>query len=139
MTVADTAAVKALVQSASTALASRTFVSVTPEGVVQPKPYALLHPAEGDDTASRATGPRSTTNPAFTLHLVSGSAASVQTVVDLVKAKFVTSGLAIAPTVAGRRNQRAYWRQPVAIQTDKSVTPWLLYAVVELGWESDPS
>lgn len=139
MTAADTAAVVALVQSASTALAAHTFVTAAPSGVVQPNPYVLVHPADGNDEQTRATGPRSTRHPEFTLHIVSGSAASVQTVLELIRPKFVVNDFVVAPTISGRRNQQAHWRQPLPIQTDTSVTPWLLYAVVEVGWTSDPA
>lgn len=139
MTAADTAAVVALIQSASTALTTHTFVTNAPAGVVQPNPYALVHPADGVDEQSRFTGPLLTRHPEFTLHLVSGSAASVQATLDLVKAKFVVNGFAVAPTVSGRRNFNAWWRMPLPIQTDTSVTPWLVFAVCELGWSSDPS
>lgn len=139
MTAADTAAVVALVQSASTPLATHTFVTNAPSGVVQPNPYALVHPAEGVDEQSRFTGPLLTRHPEFTLHLVSGSASSVQTTLDLVKAKLVVNGFAVAPTVSGRRNWGAYWRVPLPLQTDTSVTPWLIFAVCEFGWSSDPA
>lgn len=139
MTAADTAAVVALVQSASTALLTHTFVTAAPAGVVQPNPYALVHPADGRPEQSRFTGPLLTQHPEFTLHIVSGSASSVQVTLDLVRAKFVVNGFAVAPTVSGRRNWGAYWRMPLPIQTDTSVTPWLLYAVCELGWSSDPA
>lgn len=139
MTAADNAAVIALVQSASTPLATHTFLTNAPAGVVQPNPYALVHPSEGRPEQSRFTGPLLTQHPEFTIHLVSGSAASVATTLDLVRAKFIVNGFAIAPTVTGRRNWGAYWRQPIPIQTDTSVTPWLVFAVCEYGWSSDPA
>lgn len=139
MTADDTAAVVTLVQSASSPLATRTFVTNTPSGAVQDNPYALVHPHEGNDEQSRLTGPLLTRHPSFTLHLVSGSAASVQATLDLVKAKFVVNGFAVNPTVTGRINRNAWWRSPLPIQTDASVTPWLIYAVCEFGWESDPA
>ncbi len=138
MSVADTAAVVALVESASTALVGHTFVTRTPDGV-QARPYALVHPAVGNDEASRFTGPLTTQHPEFTLHLIGASAAAAQTLLDLVKTKLVVNGFAVAPTVSGRRNSRAWWRSALPIQTDDSVTPWIPYAVVEYGWASDPA
>lgn len=139
MTAADNAAVIALVQSASAPLLTHTFLSMAPSGVVQPNPYAVVHPSDGNDEQTRLAGPLFTRHPDYTLHLVSGSASSVQATVDLVKAVCVVNGFAVAPTVAGRRNYNAYWRMPARFQIDQSVTPWLVYAVIEYGWSSDPA
>jgi len=137
MTAADTAAVKTLVESAG-ALSGHTFVTLVPAGT-QTLPYCIIHPSEGVDDTDRVTGPKVTTHPEYTLHIVGASATSVQTVVGLVKAKFVTAGRGVTVTVTGRRNRPVYWRSPMPLQTDRDVTPWLVYAVVELGWTSDPA
>ena len=139
MSWADTLAVKARAETL-TALASKTFVTVTsPVGTTIATPYLLIHPTDGIPEATRFTGPPITEHPAFTLHIVGKSAEQVQTIYDLLKVVFVTSGFMVPPTISGRRNWGGYWRSPIPIQTDNDVTPALIYQVVELGWDSDPS
>jgi hypothetical protein len=142
MTLQDTAAVKALIESAGS-LTGKVHVTLAPPptapATVLPMPYVIVHPAEGTDDTDRVTGPKLTTHPEFTLHVVGLTAASVQTVLPLIKAKFITAGRGIPVTVTGRRNKPPYWRAPMPLQTDRDVIPWLVYAVIELGWTSDPS
>jgi len=142
MTAADTSAVKTLVESAG-ALSGKVYVTLAPPptapATVLPMPYVILHPAEGIDETDRVTGPKITTHPEFTLHIVGLTASSVQTVLALIKAKFIANGRGITVTVSGRNNKPPYWRSPMPLQTDRDVTPWLVYAVVELGWTSEPS
>lgn len=137
MTAADTTAVKALVESAG-ALAGHTFITLVPAGT-QALPYAIVHPKDGNDAQNRFTGPAAEKHPEFTFHIVGATATSVQTVLELVKAKFVTNEFVNAPTVSGRRNYDAYWHMPLPIQTDRDVTPWLVHAVIEYGWTSEPA
>lgn len=138
MTVADTNAVKALIQSVGN-LSTATYVTLVPQGVNPGLPYVIIHPAEGTDDTDRVTGPKITTHPEFTLHVVGATAESVQTVVGLLKPLFIQNGRGIPVTVSGRSNKPPYWRVPLPLQTDRDVTPWLVYAIVELGWTSDPS
>lgn len=142
MTAADTAAVKALVESAG-ALSGKVYVTLAPPptapATALPMPYVIIHPAEGVDDTDRFTGPAQIAHPEFTLHVVGLTASSVQTVTALIKAKFIQNGVDIPPTVTGRRNTRLYWRSPLPLQTDRDVTPWLVYGVNELGWISDPA
>lgn len=137
MSVADTAALKAAIETVGS-LNGHTFVTLVPAGT-QTLPYVIIHPAEGEDDTDRVTAPRYTSHPEFTLHIVGASATSVQTVFGLLKTKFVVNGRPTPPSVSGRRNTRAYWRSPLPIQTDRDVTPWLVYQVVEFGWVSDPA
>lgn len=142
MSWADTSAVVAKVQSVPS-LATSTYVTLVPKPVVPatvlPLPYVIVHPSDGDDEATRFTGPPVTTNPMFTFHVVGGSAESVQVVTGLVKAKFLVDGFIIPPVVAGRSNRDGYWRSPIPLQIDRDVTPALVYQVIELGWVSDPA
>jgi hypothetical protein len=133
---------QALVQQV-TVLATSTFVTLAPPlpsgQPPRPYPYALIHPTGGVDEQTRVTGPYTTEHPEFTLHLVGGSANQVQILTDLLKAIVKPNGLGIVPTVTGRRNQRMFWRQPIAIQTNTDVNPPMCFAVVETGWTSDPA
>lgn len=138
MTAADTAAVMATIAAAG-ALNGNVFMSKTPDGYARTVPYVLVHPTQGVDEQTRFSGPQITFHPEFTLHLCGTSPTSAQTVLELVKAKFVTSGFVVAPTVSGRVAKNAYWRQLLPIQLDTNVTPSIPYAVVELGWTSDPA
>jgi hypothetical protein len=139
---ADIQFVQSLVQSVPS-LASSSYLTVAPKQAVgQPPaayPYALIHSAGGTDTQGRVAGPASTEHPEFTIHLVGESAEQCQALVDLVKAKVIVGGFGIIPTVTGRSNKRMYWRMPIPIQTNTDVTPVLCYAVVEVGWVSEPS
>lgn len=141
MSQADADAVVALVQSVDV-LASSTYVTLTPKQVSAqpplPYPYALVHPTGGTDEQTRFTGPAATEHPEFTIHFAGSSALQCQTIVDLFKAVVKPDGFGIIPMVAGRRNQRMFWRQPIPIQTSTGVTPPMCFAVVEVGWTSDP-
>lgn len=142
MSQADTDAMVALVESVPI-LADATHVTLAPKASDGSSPllypYALVHPKGGIDEQTRVTGPYSTEHPEFTIHLAGGSAEQVQTITDLLKAEVKPSGVGVIVTVSGRKNQRAYWRQPLPIQTNTSVTPPMCFAVVEVGWISDPS
>lgn len=138
---ATTSAVVALCESAGTppnAYAGKVYVTVAPAPILA-KPYIIVHPNQGTDEAARFMGPPTTEYPEYTLHIVGNSASSVETVTANIKAKFHTNGFFIPPTVSGRRNTRGYWRMPTPINTDHDVTPWLVYAVIELGWVSEPA
>lgn len=142
MSWADIQFVQSLVQTIP-ALASSTWVTLSPKpGTGQPPlsyPYALIHPTGGTDTQSRATGPYATEHPEFTIHLAGESAEQCAAVVDLFKAIVKPNAVGIIPTVSGRKNGQMFWRMPLPIQTNTDVTPPLCFAVVEVGWISDPS
>jgi hypothetical protein len=135
-----TTAVKTAIQTV-TGLASKTFVSVAPRtaGVLPAAPYVVIHPSDGDDSQERLTGPRREYHPAFTLHVVGASYDNAQTVTELIKAKFVVSGLGVYLTVSGETTERCVWSVPIPTQVDNSLTPPLIYNVVELAFDSYPS
>lgn len=137
MSRADTLATLAVVQQVPI-LASKTWVSITPSRTtpVEP-PYAILHPTSSLSESTRFTSPPVTTNPSFTLHVVGVDADQAQVIVDLLKAQFVTNGTMRPPTVVGRRNAAGFWTDQ-GVQIDPTVIPATVYAVVELGWRSDP-
>lgn len=134
-----TAAVKAAIETVS-ALASKTFVSVAPRtnGILPIPPYVVIHPSDGTDSQGRVTGPHSTRNPDFTLHIVGASYDNAQTVTELVKAKFVVNGFGVKLTVTGETTKPCKWSSPIPTQVDNSLTPPLIYNVAELSFQSDP-
>lgn len=142
MSWADVQFVQGLVQSVPV-LATSTYVTLAPKQASgQPPltyPYALIHPTGGRDEQARFTGPYATEYPEFTIHLVGGSAEQCQTVTDLFKVVVKPAGIGVVPTVSGRKNGRMFWRQPIPIQTNTDISPPICYAVVEVGWTSDPS
>jgi len=138
MTWADTQAVVAKVDNVA-AFATSTFVTVVPsDGLVRTQ-YAIVHPSEGTDEQTRASGPPVTTHPRYTLHIVGSTAESVQKNTALVKAQFVTDGFVIPPAVTGRRNYNGFLSSPIPIQVDTDSNPQTVYQVIELGWTSDPA
>jgi hypothetical protein len=70
---------------------------------------------------------------------VGSSANQAKVNADLVKAALVVGGFGIILTVTGRRNGRLYYRSPIPVQIDKTVTPPLCFHVAQVGWRSDPS
>lgn len=146
MTSLNTASVVARCEAAgatSNAYVGRVYVTTAPAptspDIVLPKPYILVHPKQGVDEITRFTGPPTVEHPEFTLHVVGDTASSVETVMANLKVAFNPAGFGIPPVISGRRNSAGYWRVPVPIQTDMSVTPWLMFGVIELGWRSDPA
>lgn len=142
MSWADIQFVLALVQSVP-ALASSTYITMAPKQPAgQPPltyPYALIHPTGGTDTQGRATGPATTEHPEFTIHLAGESAEQCQALVDLLKAKVIVGGFGVIPNISGRSNKHMFWRMPIPIQTNTDVSPPICYAVVEVGWLSEPN
>lgn len=131
-TLAVTTAIKTV-----TALATKTFVSTARvAGALPTAPYVVVHPSDGEDTQDRVTGPRSSLHPAFTLHIVGSSYDNAQTVTELVKAKFVSGGFGVKLTVAGETTKPCRWASPIPTQVDDSLTPPLIYNVIELDFES---
>ena len=138
MTVADTDAVVALLESVPV-LASRVAVAVwAANKPPADPPWVIVHPAEGNDSTDRLAAPEGITHPSFTLHIVGSQASQAQTITGLVKAKFVDGrGSFVPPTVAGRLNQGGWWRAPLPLQIDSTVVPAFVYQVIELGWSSE--
>jgi len=132
-----TADVQARIESVAL-LASKTFVTLVTGSTVS-APYVVIHPANGTDTQSRLTGPRLTQHPSWTLHLVGTSAEQVGWMLEQVKAKFITNGFGIRPTIAGENPGPYEWSQPIPIQYDSDVSPALIYAVVELDFYTEPA
>jgi len=122
------------------ALAAKTFVSVAPrtDGVLPTAPYLVIHPADGEDSQERVSGPRSAQHPAFTLHIVGTSYSNCQKVTELLKAKFIASGVPIQINVTGERGRAMRWSSPQPTQVDNDMTPPLIYNVVEVSWISEP-
>jgi hypothetical protein len=125
------------------ALAASTFVTQLDKPATgqppQTTPYALVHPADGIDEATRLTGPPVTEHPEFTIHIVGTTANQVKVVSDLLKHVLFPTGFGVTPTVTGRRCGKVFWRSPLPVQTDKNITPPLCFAVIEVGWRSDPA
>jgi hypothetical protein len=111
----------------------------TPVGTKIAPPYIVRFPSAGTDTSERFTGPNLTEHYSETLHLVGSSFGSVQVVFRNVKAAFVVGGFMVPPAITGRRCYNGYFRQPIPFQIDTDVTPPIAYAIVELGWDSDPA
>lgn len=129
-----TDALKALIQSVP-ALASKTFVTVTPAGVAPP--YVVIHPADGTDTQERLTAPRVAQHPRFTIHSVGSSADNCAAVAKAVKDKLIVGGRGVRVDVPGEKSFPAWWESPIPIQVDNDVTPPLIYHVAECGWSSN--
>ena len=125
---------KGLIQQVP-AVASKTFVTTT--GGPATAPYAVIHPAEGIDEATRLTGPRSTLHPRFVIHFVGTTAEQVQLLMEQAKSKVIVNGFGVHPTVAGERTGPMWWESPTPLQVDKDTTPWLVYGIVECGFSSD--
>lgn len=123
------------------ALTSKTFVSIAPRdsaGKLPAAPYVVVHPSDGIDEQDRLSGPRTLYTPDFTLHIVGASYDNAQTVTELVKSKFVVDGFGVYLTVQGENTGRVQWSVPTPTQVDNSVTPPLVYNIVELGFTSQP-
>ena len=123
------------------ALATKTFVSIAKRdaaGELPVAPYLVIHPADGEDSQERVSGPRSAQNPAFTFHVVGTSYSNCQQVTELLKAKFFTAGVPIQINVTGERGRAMRWSSPQPTQVDNDMTPPLIYNVVEVSWISEP-
>ena len=136
MTKRQSDAVKARVETVP-ALTGRTFKSMAPNGT--PTPYAVLHSAEGEDTADRLAGGNRTMHPRFTLWIVGATADQVEVLTGLTKKTFVDAdGYGIPLTVAGESCESLWWSAPQPIQVDSDPQPSIAYSVIELGWEANP-
>lgn len=132
-----TALVKARIQSIP-ALASKTFVLTAPRvaGELPKAPYVVIWPANGTDSAERLAGPFAQMNPRFVVHVVGSSDDNVQTVSELVKAKFVANGFGIQADIAGEFATGMRVTEPQPTQVDNDVTPPLIYNTLEVSWEA---
>lgn len=135
---ADTDALRAVLE-AIPGLSGKTFVGfTTPVGTKITAPYVVIFPSPGTNTADRLTGPTQVRNPSFTLHVVGANADSTQIVVGNIATAFNADSFVTPPTVTGRRNSAGYFRCPLPIQVSDTADPPIAYAVVELGWASEP-
>lgn len=124
------------------AFASKTFITVAKYPNSTDKvlpPYIVWHPAQGENTQERVTGPRSTRHPRYTGHIVGESAEQVQALMDLLEAKLLPGGRGLALTVAGERSKPLWYSSPLPIQVQTDPQPTVIYGVVEVGWSSDPT
>lgn len=125
-----------------TQLASKTFVAPAQRsaaGALHVPPYAVLYPAAGADSSDRHTGPLVDQHPRFTAHIVGSSYDVCDTVLALVKAKFIVNGVGIQAVIAGEKSSGMFFESPQPIVVDYDITPPLVYATVELGWDSHPT
>lgn len=131
-----TQALKATSQEV-TAFASKTFVTLVPTGTEPP--YLVWHPANGDNSQERVSGPHTTKHPRFTGHLVGVDADQVQLLMDLLEAKLFPSGRGIVMTVTGEVSKPLWYSSPLPIQVSTDPLPAIVYGVVECGWTADPA
>lgn len=120
-----------------TALATKTYVTVVPHDT--DPPYMVWHPSNGENSQPAITAPRSTRNPRFTGHLVGTTADQVQVLTDLLEAKLFPGGRGIVLTVTGEVSKPLWFASPLPIQVQTDPQPTVIYAVVEVGWESNPA
>ena len=140
MTLAQTAAVVALVKSVPSA--ARTYELVAPRdgaGKLPAPPYAVVQPSDGTATAERFTGGKTTAHPRYVIHFVGVSYGQAQGMLEQVKPKFInTAGFGIPIVVAGEDCKHLTWEQPQPVQVDNDLTPPLIYATAEITWSSEP-
>lgn len=120
-------------------LATKTFITEAkyPNSTVKVEaPYIVWHPAQGTNSQPAVTAPRVTRNPRFTGHLVGKNADQVQVLLDLLEAKLFPSGRGVVLTVAGEVSKPLWFESPLPIQVQTDPQPTVIYAVVEVGWES---
>ena len=120
------------------AFATKTYVTMVPNGTTPTLPYLLVHPADGVDTQERVTGPRITRHPRFTIHTVGSSYDQVSAGAKFVKDKLIQSGRGVTLTIAGEVCQPVWYESPIPIQVDSDVPPPLVYHVAECGFRADP-
>ena len=135
MSAKHTAALKAKTQEVP-ALATKTFISQAPH--LTPAPYIVWHPAQGTNAQTAITGPRVEKNPRFTGHIVGASAEQVQVLLDLLEAKLFPGGRGVVLTVAGEVSKPLWFESPLPIQVQTDPQPTVIYAVVEVGWSTQP-
>ena len=123
------------------ALALAVYVTIAEnrDGSPVEVPYVVIHPMDGQDDTDRLTGPNATQNPRFTVHSIGLTYEQAAWAAEQVKAVVMVNGLGVVPTVSGERSERVWYSVPQPVQTDKTVTPNLLYHTAECGWESNPA
>lgn len=124
------------------ALALKTFIAPTQRdaaGKLPVPPYAVIYPAEGTDSSDRLAGPTVDQHPRFTAHIVGSSYDSCAAALALAKAKFVLNGVGVEAVIADELSSGMFFNAPQPIQVDYDLTPPLVYATVELGWDSTPA
>jgi hypothetical protein len=124
-------------------LASKTFKLVAPrdaQGKLPMAPYAVWQPSDGASTQERFTGGKSTMHPRYVLHVVGASYDNAQTVLELIKAKFIdANGFGIPLIIAGESCRNLRWESVQGVQVDDDVTPPLIYATAEITWDAEPT
>lgn len=118
------------------AFAQKTFVTLADHGTEPP--YIVWHPASGVNTSGRITGPRVTKNPEYTGHIVGESAAQVQRLTDLLEEKLFPGGRGVVLGVEGENPKPLRFACPLPIQVQTDPQPTVIYAVVEVGWSTQP-
>ena len=123
------------------AFASKTYVTVAAntDGTKPTAPYIVWHPAAGSNSQPAVTAPRVTKNPRYTGHIVGATADQVQVLLDLLEAKLFPGGRGVVLTVAGEVSKPLWFESPLPIQVQTDPQPTVIYAVVEVGWESNPA
>lgn len=137
----ETEAVEALIKSV-TGLTSKVAVATMPRdsaGNLVKTPYVIVWPTDGQDSAERADLRAVSRNPKFTLHVVGSSYGNCQSVTELIKAKFVVRGVGVKLAIAGWNPHPVRWSMPASTQVDDSVQPPLVFNIVELAFQSDPT
>lgn len=134
-------AVKARIETVP-ALTLKTFMLVAPRdaaGNLPIAPYAVVQPADGSDSSDRFTGPKFASNPRIVIHVVGLTYDQVQSVSELVKAKFVVAGISMQINVTGERGRGLTWSSPIPTQSDNDTTPPTVYNTYEVAWVSEPA
>lgn len=117
-------------------LSGKFFVTRATHGVAPP--YVVAHPAGGVNTQERVTGPYSTKNPEYVLHVVGTSGEQAQTYADLLEDALYPGGRGVVIDVDGEKGNPLWFQQPVPIQVQDDPKPSIAFAVIEVGWRSDP-
>jgi hypothetical protein len=119
---------------------SRVFITRAPnaDGTVE-TPYVVIHPSEGEDEATRLTGPRLTQHPRFVVHTVGEDADEALWAAEKLKARLIVNGFGVIPEIPGELCSRVRWSSPVPIQMDDDVSPPLALHVAEVGFDTDPA
>ena len=101
-------------------------------------PYVVVHPANGVNSQERVTGPRSSKHPEFTLHVVGYSGDEVQDYTDAIEEVLFPGGRGVSIDVPGEKGRPLSFAQPTPVQLQTDPQPSIAFAVVEVGWRSDP-
>lgn len=142
MTLAQTSVVVARIATIP-ALSAKTYKLVAPRdgaGKLPAAPYVVVQPSDGTATQERLTGGKNTGHPRYVFHAVGASYDNAQTVLELVKAKFIDSdGFGLPIVVPNEKSRNVRWESAGPVQVDNDVTPPIIYATGELTWDADPA